>query len=156
MHYSFKRDLADGKRGETIVRTYLESRGLNVEELPKKSPEGDLKAQSTSANSPTSYEVKYDIMSKRTGNMCFEVANGKGDLTGIAATKADIVVYVVPLEKGHALYLFSREVLYNWLFKEGIEHRIVNGGDKKRFSMILVPLDTIDKLTWCEKVVLNA
>lgn len=155
MHYSFRRDIVDGKRGEAIVKSYLERFGKKVDELPPRNPRGDL-VQWLDDELSLSYEVKYDLKSRQTGNMCFEIANGKGQITGIAATKADYIVYVVPNDDGHTLYLFVREKLYDWLFNSGINHRIVNGGDKKKFSMILVPLDTIDSLDWCERINLNA
>ena len=91
-------------------------------------------------------EVKFDRMAEKTGNMCFEVTNGKGDMTGIAKTQADNVAYLVPgKEEKVSLFLFKAEALKKYLFdplnSKKIKH--VKGGDRRAYGLMLVKISTL-------------
>lgn len=141
-HYSFLRDLQDSKVAVSLIADMYRSLGFNVEELGRDKQEfGDLQI------GPLYHEVKYDIMAGTTNNLCFEIANGKGDLTGIAKTKADLVHYVVPDKDRKSFLVFTfdtaklREYIFNPLNKDKLRH--VMGGDRRKYSMIIVPISTI-------------
>ena len=144
-HYSFLRDLEESKVAVNVVKAFLENlhedaNNAIVEELGKaRQKEGDVEVTSECGIS-YSVEVKYDMMAKQTGNLCFETHNSKGDLTGISSTEANEVHYVVPEEDGFSLYMFKTKELRNYLFdtKNISKFRSVKGGDRRATCMLLV------------------
>lgn len=117
---------------------------LDLERARQK--EGDLEVLSDCGLSYT-VEVKYDMMAKKTGNLCFETNNKKGDLTGIASTLANEVHYVVPKDDGFVLYLFLTKGLRDYLYDEKniSKFRVVKGGDRRATSMILVKREVLEQ-----------
>lgn len=97
-------------------------------------------------------EVKYDMYAKRSGNLCFEISNGKGP-TGIFKTLSDFVYFVVPCEEPckFLVYDFDREKLVTWLTNEANSSNWVEkrGGDKKKFKMRLVKMKDVVALNLC-------
>lgn len=86
-------------------------------------------------------EVKYDIMAARTGNLCFEMSNGKKP-TGIMTTKADRVLYVVPRKGFKEIFEFDPKELRKFI--KGLPKKsIKKGGDGWRFKLAIVPIDNI-------------
>lgn len=151
-HYKFIRDLKDGQRGEAIAFQALINSGLY--KRSNNSPpqtHGDFQLLDTkNGNLPVNIEVKYDILAESTGNMCFEFCNAKGKLTGIMATEADIVVYVLNNKDNYMLYMFLKDALKSYLVDTANAQnvRIVNGGDKKKFTMALSSIDNMSKLAF--------
>jgi len=151
---NFLKDLAESQVAVDAVLDYLIDRGFVAHELEGKReqkrgdiryyPEGDM-------DKPMDLEIKYDKMSKRTGNMCFEVANNKG-MTGICKTKADRIVYVCPSTDKFEVYLFDPTTLKEFLFNPASDVKFANGGDKKRFMLALVKKTTIiSEGVWCQR-----
>lgn len=141
-HYSFLRDLQDSKVAVSLIAEKYRSLGFNIEELGRdKQDFGDLQI------GPLYHEVKYDIMAGTTNNLCFEIANGKGDLTGIAKTKADLVHYVVPDKerKSFLVFTFDTVKLKDFIFNPENKSKVrqVQGGDRRKYSMIIVSIETI-------------
>lgn len=134
--YNFRKDLEDSKLAEVVVKKFLEAK-LN-REIPtlakERQGEGDLDVGEYTV------EVKYDKMAASTGNLCFEVANGAGKSTGVAATKAKFIYYVVPRKAGFSIYEFDTNNLRSFLFDTGnsSKMRIVNGGDRRAYTLMLV------------------
>ena len=99
----------------------------------------------------TYFEVKYDEMARDTGNICFEVSNGT-KLTGIFASDTEDVFYIVPTKEQNIYEVFrmNRVKLVGWLKENLTLTRAVNGGDKNKFSLLLVKkevlLNAISKL----------
>lgn len=145
-HYFFVKDFKDGKIAESVVAEHFRSKAYNVEELPKaRQIEGDLEVFGRPDEQFT-VEVKFDRMAKETGNLCFEITNKKGDLTGIASTLADKVVYIVPKSDiSVVLFCFDTKALKEYLYDEANISKIksVKGGDRKAYSLLLVPITTI-------------
>lgn len=144
-NYSFLKDLEESKVAVNIVKVFLENlhsdaKNAAVTELGKdRQKEGDVEVLSDCGIS-YSVEVKYDMMAKKTGNLCFETHNSKGKLTGISSTEADEIHYVVPEEDGFSLYMFKTEDLKSYLFdtKNIGKFRSVMGGDRRATSMLIV------------------
>lgn len=143
-NYNFRKDLEDGKFAEALVSAYLKSKNkeLVVTELVKaRQKEGDLETDDGTV------EVKFDKMAGSTNNLCFELANGKGQPTGIAATKAGHVAYVVPRDDHYIIYMFETEKLRAYVLDSGNSSkvRIVNGGDRRAYCLALVSRDNVEK-----------
>jgi len=103
-------------------------------------------------------EVKYDIMAEKTGNLCFEASNGK-KATGILSTQADEVWYVVPDGTNFNVYKFITKQLVDFLNDpiNSDKIKVVNGGDRRKFILMLVKKDIAKDLISYDMVeVLNA
>ena len=143
----FLRDLAESQVAVDVLLDFFIDRGYVAHELEGKKEQrnGDIRFYiDGDFDRPMDVEVKFDKMSKRTGNMCFELSNQKG-LTGISSTKADRIAYVCPVDGGFDVFLFEPTTLRNFLFdtSNASSVKIKNGGDGKRFSLALVKMDTI-------------
>ena len=142
-HYNFKRDLEDSQKAVDIVLGHLIDRGYTAHELEGKTEQkyGDIRYYRS--DEPVNVEVKYDLMSRKTGNLCFEMSNGRGP-TGIMKTKANLVVYICPAEVGHVGYVFKIDKLKEYICRIGnTSVQIKNGGDRRSFTLALVKIDTI-------------
>lgn len=157
-HYKFLKDLKDGKRGEVIALSALLKTGLYKysSDKPPSQKHGDFQIVGHSCGTLFNVEVKYDIMAENTGNMCFELANGKGDYTGIMSTQADILAYVLNNKGSYVVYLFSLPNIKEFLFNGNKSVRVVNGGDRKRYSMALAPVDLVSKVAFLTIEISNA
>ena len=144
-HYSFLKDLKDSKIAVSLIANRYRSQGLTVEEMISKEQQklGDLLI----VEHGTYHEIKYDIMAASTNNLCFEIANGKGDLTGIARTEAHLVHYVVPGKdkKDFLVFTFDTHRLKQFIFDplNSSKVRAVQGGDRRKYSMLIVSIETI-------------
>lgn len=152
---NFLRDLAESQTAVDAVLDHLIDRGLVAHELEGKREQksGDIRYYPNgNLEKPVDLEIKFDKMSKRTGNMCFELANNKG-LTGISKTKADRIVYVCPTGSGYDVYVFEPDTLKGFLFDTANSDKvkIKSGGDGKRFTLALVKINIIvDEKVWLE------
>lgn len=137
-HYNFRADLAASHEAVHAIMAWLEDKGHDVEELPKdRQIEGDIEV-----DGEATIEVKFDLYAKKSGNLCFEMANNKGP-TGIMTTQANSVYYVVPNGTGKNVFVFDTEELRTYIQKsENVT--IKKGGDKKRFHLALVPITKIE------------
>jgi len=157
---NFLRDLAESQVAVDALLNHLIDRGFVAHELEGKREQkcGDIRYYPVDLETPVDIEVKFDKMSKRTGNMCFEIANNKG-LTGISKTKADRIVYMCPTSSGYDVYVFEPDTLKSFLFDVANTKKITikNGGDGKRFTLALVKIHVIDsEKVWLEKWSIDA
>lgn len=143
-HYNFKKDLDQSKEAVDAILDYLIDSGYPAFELIGKVAQksGDIGYLNTK-KIQRNIEVKFDIMAEKTGNLCFEMSNGKKP-TGIMATLADYVYYVVPNGNIKQVYVFTTSKLRNYIQQPG-NARITNGGDRRRFSLALVPINKVVK-----------
>lgn len=76
-------------------------------------------------------EVKYDIMSKRTGNIAIEYHNSKKNTpSGISATKADFWVHIAFTKTGDRMvYIAPVSELKKWIADNKPKKVIIAGGD---------------------------
>lgn len=147
-HYFFPKDLAESKIAvQLMMAHYRETLGAkDVVEFPKgQQIYGDF--QSRTGVVITGHEVKYDIMAAKTSNLCFEISNAKGELTGVAKTLADLIHYVVPgSEKtSFTVFTFETEKLKSYIFDVANTKKVrqVQGGDGRKYTMLIVPIEHI-------------
>lgn len=155
-HYFFVKDFEEGRAAENFIMEMLRDEYVSknvkatIAELPKdRQHEGDFEVfVEKPIDDHFTVEVKFDKMAGSTDNLCFEVANRKGDLTGIAATEASSVVYIVPDgDDAVTLYWFNSDELRDYLYDEKnlSKIRCVKGGDRKAYTLLLVSIKDIVK-----------
>jgi hypothetical protein len=137
----FVKDMAASKEAVGLLMDFFADQGEVVVECDKATQQlGDIKLERPDGD--VYVEVKYDIMAKRTGNLCFELANNKG-ATGITTTGATWVYYVVPCEGTQRLiFAFETAALRSFLDTSKCV-KIKNGGDGKRFTLAIVSIKDI-------------
>jgi hypothetical protein len=115
--------------------SHYKALGVAIHELEGREDQqyGDLRITLTEDH--VNIEVKFDEMAAKTGNLCFEMSNGS-KMTGIMATKADRVYYVVPNGDGATVYVFDTEKLRAFI-SDPANVTIKNGGDKRKFVLAL-------------------
>lgn len=141
-HYNFKKDLEDSQKAVDLILDHLIDSGHVAFELIGKKEQryGDI-AVLESNDKQTNIEVKFDIMAAKTENLCFEMTNGL-KLTGMMATKADHVYYIVPRYGWYQVFIFEINRLRKYLLNP-TNVTMKNGGDRKKFSLALVSIDQI-------------
>lgn len=143
----FLKDLEGSKKGVEVVRRWYEKTEAdnspsNISELPRPlQHKGDLLI--SYADGGEKYiEVKFDKMSLKTSNLCFETSNGSKP-TGIMLTQADVIAYVSPINDfTYKIFLFHLEALKAYLTSSP-KAKLKRGGDKKKFSMYIVSIQDI-------------
>ena len=151
----FNTDIKRGKVGEELVKKFLSYRYPDKKFKSSIGKFKDWDLIEDCPKNPLTIEVKFDEMSEKTGNLAFEVTDGKF-LTGIFASSAKDVYYLTPIPYGFGIFIFDRIKLIEYL--ENSPHaRGVNGGDNRKFSLLLVPIEQIKKdniaeyIQWVEK-----
>jgi len=147
-HYNFLKDLKQSQIGVNVVIAYLKSEDggygdWTIHEHGKdKQHMGDIGIERDTGLGEEGFtiEVKYDIRAEETGNLCFEASNGK-KITGVLATEADEIWYVVPDgDEKYVIYKFVTQHLVSFLNNEknASKIRVVQGGDRRKFTLMLV------------------
>jgi hypothetical protein len=93
-------------------------------------------------------EVKYDKYANKSGNLCFEMSDHKGRPSGIMATKAHLMVFILNKD---TMYEFKSDELRKFIQKYADTDRfkVVKGGDGNAFEMMLVPISEIIEQPFC-------
>lgn len=144
---SIKRDLKNGKDGETIVRDFFTARGFLVNIKQGKFQPYDLEVHHPATGTFT-IEVKYDLYSAKSGNLAFEYFNPKQEKpSGILATKADYWCHVLPSK----VILITPTELLKRFTKEVKPKKIVTCGGDKNSSMLIYALDVAEE--WFSRLV---
>lgn len=149
-HYSFHKDLEHSQEAVRAVKYDYESCGCIVRDITTKEEQlrGDLawRYPDDKEDDEEFVEVKYDIMSGKTGNLCFEIFNGAGRPTGILRTTADQIIYVLDSDNGYTLFSFNANELRSWIFnpENHTKVRLVSGGDGGRYKMLLIKKENIE------------
>jgi hypothetical protein len=144
----FLKDLAESQIAVDAIVDHLIDRGIVAHELEGKREQknGDVRYYPTGdMNKPVDLEIKFDKMSRRTNNMCFELSNSKGP-SGISKTKADKIVYVCPTKRDcYDVYVFDPSTLKEYLHCTSNVNKvkIKSGGDRNRFKLAIVKIQTI-------------
>lgn len=148
----FLRDRDLGEAAEQVVSDFISLKwsqyNPKVFKLDRKDSHlGDLKCGYIvgDENKEFTVEVKYDIKAKYTNNLCFEVANAKGELCGIASTEADYIIFLTPFENKLRVFVFETRKLVDYLYdKKNLDKiKTIQGGDRKSYTLLLVSIDNI-------------
>jgi hypothetical protein len=129
-------DMKNGKDGEKLVKTLLESHGIEVQDNPARDKKGlteyDLSAKL--AYGEYKVEVKVDLRQSKTGNIALEYFNCKScEPSGIFATTSDFWVFV--LIDPVTIWLAKSAKIRDYMKKEK-PLRDVSGGDDNSFMYL--------------------
>lgn len=146
MHYDYYKDLEQSKIAVEVAKIYIDKRytkGCTYSEIPIGNREaqlrGDLQVK-IKYRKPFSVEVKYDVRSERTGNICFEIYNRWGRPSGILRTTAEFIYYVLKRKDKFVVLEFDADKLRSWLFNPHNynKSRLSRGGDNNGYKLLLV------------------
>ena len=137
----FLSDLDRSRGAVNALMEHYKAIGHAIHELEGKDEQqyGDFRI--TIVEDHVNIEVKFDEMSAKTGNLCFEMSNGS-KMTGIMATKADKVYYVVPNGTAGTVYVFDTQKLREFI-SDPANVTIKNGGDKRKFVLALAKITKV-------------
>ena len=130
MNYNFDKDLKDGKKGEQVIRHFVEST-MGLKYIKDNDTNAfDLLFQGNGED-PTTFEVKTDFWEQDwgkggSGNMAIEY-KCRGKPSGIRKTKATYFTYYIPNIQDKQLWVIKVENLKK-LIKDNRFKR-VNGGE---------------------------
>lgn len=115
--------------GERLARKRLEDAGFKTKDSSDKSVDFYV----TINKKEYSCEVKHDVYSNRSGNLCFEVFNTKsGKPSGIAGTTCELWFHVLNEAE---IYFAKAEDLKKYV-ETNKPFREVNGGDANSFMKL--------------------
>jgi hypothetical protein len=121
----FLSSMDEGNKGEQIVIAILNKNGHKCEKI-----DGRLYYDLV-MNDTDLIEVKYDIMSKKTGNIAIEYWNCKSNTpSGITATSAKYWVHIAFSKDGTmSVYMAEVDILKKWIQNTPPKKTIKAGGD---------------------------
>lgn len=120
-----------GAVAEDLLVENLISFGHIAERNPDKSTRYEFDVTSTFNGQKFLFEVKYDVMASRTGNIAIEFWNSKKNApSGLSATKSDFWVQVLEEPTGRVIYITTVDDLKNFTKFEKPLKTIIAGGDK--------------------------
>ncbi len=131
---NFRQDLKEGKEAEEYICNFLQRWFPTASVFYGKKKEYDIEIPEIKEK----MEVKYDRMSKDTGNVAIEF-EFNGSPSGIEATGSDRWCIIFAKEK--EWYFAFIAVPHLKKICEG--HRTVNGGDGYMSKMYLLPVDEL-------------
>lgn len=141
---NFLKDLDASQEAVQLVMAHLIDNDFICYELTTRDEQklGDIRILSDDKISvELNIEVKFDIMAEKTGNLCFELSNGK-KLTGMLETGADEVFYVVPDGKTRKIFKFEIAELRKYIL-DPLNVKMTKGGDGWKFDLALVSMHKI-------------
>ena len=127
---SFKKNLAQGKKGEKYVYKSLTSANIECEYNKDEQSrlEYDLKGKIN--NKKFTIEVKLDFLAAKTGNIAIEFYNSsKNEKSGINGTKATIWAHIILDEGNPVIYLASVKKLKQYIKNNKPWKKLLNVGD---------------------------
>jgi len=154
----FLRDLSNGKKAEQyIAKLYRENFYPTCDYVSFNiGKEYDI-SFSFPRKESVHIEVKFDKMGAKTGNLCFELQDHKGRPSGIMATKAHLMVFIVAksLQSKKDIFEFDVPALREFIeeYIDTTTYKIVKGGDGNAFEMMLVPITEIIKKPFCRRII---
>jgi len=135
-----KKDLVVGSVGENLVTELFQKNNFSVEKAQGKFSDYDLAVTDNNKKiGDFSIEVKYDVYSKKSGNIAIEYGNPlSGKHTGINVTKADLWIHIV----SDIVYITSTKLLRGYVDEYSPIRTIKNAGDGNA-SIYLYKVDEI-------------
>ena len=153
MNYNFDKDLKDGKKGEQVIRFFVEST-LNQRYIKDNDTSAyDLLFEDENIDLIT-YEVKTDLWEidwdkGGSGNMAIEY-KCRGKPSGIAVTKAKYFVYYLVNVSDKQIWLIETEKLQDLLLSEKFPSKTVGekhyDSDEKVAKCYMIPRFEYKKL----------
>lgn len=143
----FQTDLASGQAAEKLVAERLsrEWGGLSVEFNNTNSHDFEITLKD---GGKRRCECKLDAASAKYGNS-FQEIRCSGKPSGLNTTKADFVAIYMPHIS--QIFLFKPKSMLKYFDSDiGARHRVVGGGDDKRATGVLVPIDVLKQLKFVE------
>ena len=132
-----------GQQGEKCVQKLLKKFDIEcqINEDYKKRYDYDL--VSDYKNKKVTYEVKYDYMAEKTGNLAIEINNCKADKpSGINVTKANIWAHVVRDKKNMTVWMAKVSELKKFIKKTTPFREVTQAGDGNA-DLLLYKTDAI-------------
>lgn len=129
---SFAEDLSEGKVGEKVVRSVLESSGKFEsvwdcsDDIYFQSKDIDLLGFAYDGHI-TKYEVKTDRQAHETGNIVWEQMTS-GNIGCLAKTEADFIMYYI--QGNGRLYCFDTQAMRTYVNRKN--QRLVSMGDNAK------------------------
>ncbi len=140
----FKKDLSLGKKAEMIVQQlFNKHKVLQCTKSTTKDYDLDLGHQLNNFK----VEIKFDLMSQRTGNIAIEYWNSKSNKpSGILATNSDFYVFVLPDGEEYSVWLTKTKTLVDY-FTHNSGIRDVHGGDNNSHMRLYSKDDILNIFT---------
>ena len=146
MNYNFDDDLKDGKKGEQVIRFFVESTLGQRNIKDNDTSAYDLLFEDENIDLIT-YEVKTDLWEKDwgkggSGNMAIEY-KCRGKSSGIGVTKAKYFVYYLVNVSDKQIWLIETQKLQELLLREKFPSKTVGethyGSDEKVAKCYMIP-----------------
>lgn len=135
----FKEDLQTGHKAEEYILKELKKFDPSVKRVEGYEKRFDI------VGDEASYEVKYDRMSVKTGNVAVEY-RCRNKNSGLSTTEADYLAYIY-FDGENWVW----QLMYAPEFKEALknsDYKKVNGGDNWESEMLLIPVSAFAKLAY--------
>jgi hypothetical protein len=153
----FLADLGDGKKAEEFIAKLYQERNPTCDFVtfyPGK--EFDISISFPRKDS-LHIEVKFDKYAVKSGNLCFELQDHKARPSGIMATEAHLMVFIVAKtlrDKNKMVFEFEVGRLRKFIeyHIDSGQYKIVKGGDNNAFEMMLVPIHDMEKQEFCKRI----
>ena len=154
----FLSDLDDGKKAEEYVAKFYKQRNPTCDYVTFNHDKAFDISLSFPRKDSLHIEVKFDKYAVKSGNLCFELHDHNGLPSGILATEADLMVFLVAKtlrDKNKVMFEFKVPELRAFIehHQDSGEFKIVKGGDNKAFEMMLIPIESITKKSFCKRVI---
>lgn len=132
----FAKDLDIGERAQNFIISILKKEYKDIHSL-----KGNVKECDLVSSSGYSAEVKFDIMSKETGNIGIEYkCNNKP--SGISTTEALEWIHIFYADRWVYIRVATK-TLQNFLRSNWNHLTKIMGGDGNRAELFIIPVDTI-------------
>ena len=154
----FLNDLSDGKKAEKFIANLYKKNFYPTSDYTSFhiGKEYDI-SFSFPRKASIHIEVKFDMYAVKSGNLCFETQDHRGRPSGIMATKAHLMVFIVAksIQSKKEIFEFDVPALREFVEEhmDTAKYKIVKGGDGNAFEMMLVPITEIIKESFCKRIV---
>lgn len=159
----FPKSLGFGKHGEGFVQQVFEKAGIVCCANEDKETRQDYDLVCKIGRTKFTCEVKFDVMSKHTGNWAIETFNSKSNCpSGLTATKANLWAHILPDGENKTLWITNVKSLIKFCNDVQPLKLVKFGGDKNavlkiyRHEVISVIFERMDILStdiFCNKII---